>query len=91
MPLGAVSPQADESVTSDCDHHYGSRTTSVYLLANKFWDLGLTPAFPPIPIKETPTDAIYQLCEKREGFGTMVVPRSQNRAIKTLGRIWIKP
>jgi flavorubredoxin/flavin reductase (DIM6/NTAB) family NADH-FMN oxidoreductase RutF len=37
---------------------------SVYLLANKFRDLGLTPAFPPILIKETPTDATYQLCEE---------------------------
>jgi flavorubredoxin/flavin reductase (DIM6/NTAB) family NADH-FMN oxidoreductase RutF len=37
---------------------------SVYLLANKFRDLGLTPAFPPILIKETPTDATYLLCEE---------------------------
>ncbi len=82
MPLGAVSPQADESVTSDCDHHYGSRTTSVYLLANKFWDLGLTPAFPPIPIKETPTDAIYQLCEEAGGiwdYGCPAIAESSNQ------------
>jgi flavorubredoxin/flavin reductase (DIM6/NTAB) family NADH-FMN oxidoreductase RutF len=37
---------------------------SVYLLANKFRDLGLTPAFPPILIKETPTDVTYLLCEE---------------------------
>jgi flavorubredoxin/flavin reductase (DIM6/NTAB) family NADH-FMN oxidoreductase RutF len=37
---------------------------SVYLLANKFRDLGLTPAFPPILIKDMPTDATYQLCEE---------------------------
>lgn len=37
---------------------------SVYLLLNKFRDLGLTPAFPPIVVKEMPTDVTYQLCEE---------------------------
>ncbi len=37
---------------------------SVYLLAGRFRDLGLTPAFPPILVKQTPTDATYQLCEE---------------------------
>ncbi|MCA1995142.1 MAG: diflavin flavoprotein [Coleofasciculus sp. S288] len=37
---------------------------SVYLLLNKFRDLGLTPAFSPIVVKEMPTDVTYQLCEE---------------------------
>jgi flavin reductase (DIM6/NTAB) family NADH-FMN oxidoreductase RutF len=37
---------------------------SIYLLATKFRDVGLTPAFPPILVKETPRDATYQLCEE---------------------------
>ncbi|GAB1544305.1 diflavin flavoprotein [Scytonema sp. NUACC21] len=35
-----------------------------YPLLNKFRDLGLTSAFPPIQIKETPTDNTYKLCEE---------------------------
>ncbi len=42
----------------------GVDSESVYPLVNKFRDLGLTPAFPPIIIKETPTAATYQLCEE---------------------------
>ena len=37
---------------------------SAYLLVNKFRDLGLNPAFPPILIKETPTEETYHLCEE---------------------------
>ena len=42
----------------------GEDSESVYPLLNKFRDLGLTPAFPPILVKETPTEATYQLCEE---------------------------
>ncbi|MDF5728796.1 MAG: flavin reductase, partial [Rhizonema sp. PD38] len=37
---------------------------SVYPLVSKFRDLGTYPAFPPILVKETPTEATYQLCEE---------------------------
>jgi flavorubredoxin/flavin reductase (DIM6/NTAB) family NADH-FMN oxidoreductase RutF len=37
---------------------------SVHLLLSKFRDLGLNPAFPPILVKETPTEATYKLCEE---------------------------
>lgn len=42
----------------------GGDSESVYPLLNKFRDLGLTSAFPPILIKETPTEATYQMCEE---------------------------
>lgn len=42
----------------------GGDSESVYPLLNKFRDVGLHPAFPPILVKETPTDAIYHLCEE---------------------------
>ncbi len=42
----------------------GGDDESVYPLRNKFQELGLTEAFPPILIKETPTAAIYQLCDE---------------------------
>jgi flavin reductase (DIM6/NTAB) family NADH-FMN oxidoreductase RutF/NAD(P)H-dependent FMN reductase len=42
----------------------GGDSESVYPLLNKFRDIGLTPAFSPILVKETPTDATYHLCEE---------------------------
>ncbi len=42
----------------------GGDSESVYPLLNKFRDLGLTSAFPPILVKETPTEATYQICEE---------------------------
>lgn len=57
--LGATNPKQSfgvfESGAEDSE--------SAYLLVNKFRDLGLHPAFPPILIKETPTDSTYHLCE----------------------------
>lgn len=42
----------------------GGDSESVYPLLNKFRDLGLNSAFPPILVKETPTQATYQMCEE---------------------------
>jgi flavorubredoxin/flavin reductase (DIM6/NTAB) family NADH-FMN oxidoreductase RutF len=42
----------------------GGDSESVYPLLNKFRDLGLNLAFPPILVKETPGEATYQLCEE---------------------------
>ncbi|HEY9803029.1 MAG TPA: diflavin flavoprotein [Leptolyngbyaceae cyanobacterium] len=42
----------------------GGEDEPVYPLRNKFQELGLVEAFPPILIKEAPTQAIEQLCEE---------------------------
>lgn len=42
----------------------GGDDTSIYPLRNKFKELGLKEAFPNILIKDTPTEAIYQLCDE---------------------------
>ncbi|HBB31868.1 MAG TPA: diflavin flavoprotein A [Cyanobacteria bacterium UBA8803] len=58
--LGATNPKQSfgvfESGAQDSE--------SAYLLINKFRDLGLHPAFPPLLVKETPTDTTYHLCEE---------------------------
>lgn len=43
---------------------FGSDDEPIYPLANKFKELGLKVAFPPIRIKETPNENTYQLCEE---------------------------
>ena len=42
----------------------GGDDSSIYPLRNKFKELGLKEIFPNILIKETPTEAIYQLCDE---------------------------
>jgi len=42
----------------------GNDDESVYPLRNRFQEIGLTEAFAPILIKETPTDATLQLCDE---------------------------
>lgn len=42
----------------------GGNDEPVYPLLNKFRDSGLSVAFPPILIKETPTEAVYKQCEE---------------------------
>lgn len=42
----------------------GGNDQSIYPLAVKFNELGLKPGFPNITIKETPTEATYQLCDE---------------------------
>jgi len=42
----------------------GGDDESAYPLRNKFKELGLNEAFPAILIKETPSEATYQLCEE---------------------------
>ena len=42
----------------------GGDDDPIYPIVNRFRDLGLVPAFPPIQIKEIPTEATYQLCEE---------------------------
>ncbi len=42
----------------------GGDDASIYPLRNKFKELGLKEAFPNILIKESPTEAIYQLCDE---------------------------
>ncbi|MFQ4142057.1 diflavin flavoprotein [Chlorogloeopsis sp. ULAP02] len=55
-------------------------------LLSKFRDLGLTPAFPAIRIKETPTDNIYKLCEEAgTDLGQWVTRDKSIKAMKSLG------
>ncbi|MBD2209018.1 flavin reductase [Nostoc linckia FACHB-104] len=42
----------------------GGEDEPVYPLRNKFQELGLTEAFPPILVKESPTAALEQLCDE---------------------------
>ncbi len=42
----------------------GTDDESVYPLRNRFQEIGLTEGFPPILIKETPSEATYQLCDE---------------------------
>lgn len=60
----------------------GGDSESVYPLLNKLRDLRLTSAFPPILVKDTPTEATYQLCEEAgTDLGQLL---SRDRSIKQI-------
>jgi len=63
----------------------GGEDEPVYPLRNKFQEIGLTEAFPPILIKETPTRATEQLCDEA---GTDIgLWLNRDRAIKQIKSI----
>jgi flavorubredoxin/flavin reductase (DIM6/NTAB) family NADH-FMN oxidoreductase RutF len=54
-------------------------------LLNKFQDLGLTPAFPPIRIKQEPAENTYKLCEEAgTDIGQWVTRDKSIKAMKSL-------
>ncbi|MBE9007641.1 diflavin flavoprotein [Fortiea sp. LEGE XX443] len=72
-PQSAIVAQTALSTVLAAAHHKqaiglfesgGGEDEPVYPLRNKFQEIGLTEAFPPILIKETPTRATEQLCNE---------------------------
>jgi flavorubredoxin/flavin reductase (DIM6/NTAB) family NADH-FMN oxidoreductase RutF len=72
-PQSAIAAQTALSTILAAAHHKqaiglfesgGGEDEPVYPLRNKFQEIGLTEAFPPILIKETPTKATEQLCDE---------------------------
>jgi flavorubredoxin/flavin reductase (DIM6/NTAB) family NADH-FMN oxidoreductase RutF len=75
---------------------FGGADQSIDLLNNKFKDLGLTPAFPMIRVREQPHESTYQLCDEAGTDLGQLLTRKQTikqmKAIdaeldKALGRI----
>jgi flavorubredoxin/flavin reductase (DIM6/NTAB) family NADH-FMN oxidoreductase RutF len=58
--LAAIQPKQSIGLFESGD----SESTAIYPLVNQFRDLGLTPIFPPILVKEAPTESTYKLCEE---------------------------
>jgi flavorubredoxin/flavin reductase (DIM6/NTAB) family NADH-FMN oxidoreductase RutF len=64
----------------------GGDDEPIYPVLNKFRDLGLTPAFPAIQIKETPTENTYKLCEEAgTDIGQWVTRQRSIKQMKSLG------
>jgi len=62
--LSTVLAAAKEKQAVGLFESYGGDDEPIDPLLSKFRDLGLKEAFPAIRIKDTPTEAIYQLCEE---------------------------
>ncbi|MBD2186256.1 flavin reductase [Planktothrix sp. FACHB-1355] len=62
--LGTVLAAAKEKQIVGIFECYGGDDEPIDPLSIKFTELGLKVAFPPIRIKDTPTEATYQLCEE---------------------------
>ncbi|PMB41533.1 diflavin flavoprotein A [Fischerella thermalis CCMEE 5205] len=62
--LSTVLGSAKEKQAVGIFESHGGDDEPIYPLMNKFRDLGLTPAFPAIQIRETPTENTYKLLEE---------------------------
>ncbi|HEY9659244.1 MAG TPA: diflavin flavoprotein, partial [Allocoleopsis sp.] len=62
--LGTILAAANPKQTFGLFEVGGNDDESVYPLRNKFQEIGVREAFPPILIKETPTESTLQLCEE---------------------------
>ena len=62
--IGTILAAANGKQSIGMFESYGGDDEPVDPLLTKFREVGLTEVFPPIKIKETPSEAIYQLCEE---------------------------
>jgi flavin reductase (DIM6/NTAB) family NADH-FMN oxidoreductase RutF len=62
--LGTILAAANEKQVIGMFESYGDNDEPIDPLATKFRDVGLKTAFPAIRVKDTPNEAIYQLCEE---------------------------
>ena len=62
--LGTVLAASKEKQTIGMFESYGDDDEPIDPLLTKFREAGLKPAFPAIKIKDTPTEADYQVCEE---------------------------
>ncbi|NET31050.1 MAG: MBL fold metallo-hydrolase [Cyanothece sp. SIO1E1] len=62
--LSTVYTAANNKQAISVFESYGGDDEPVDPLFNRFRDLGLAEVFPPIRVKDTPTESIYQLCEE---------------------------
>lgn len=62
--IGTLLAAATEKQVIGMFESYGDDDEPIDPLLTKFKDVGLKPAFPAIKIKDTPTEADYQICEE---------------------------
>ncbi|HIK38430.1 MAG: diflavin flavoprotein [Geminocystis sp.] len=62
--IGAILASVSSKQYFGLYESYGGDDEPIYPLAVKLRELGLTEAFPPIRIKQTPQETTYQLCEE---------------------------
>ena len=62
--LGVILAAAKEKQVVGLFESYGDDDEPIDPLAGKFREIGIKAAFPPIRIKRTPQESIYQLCEE---------------------------
>lgn len=62
--LGTILAAVNAKQTVGLFESYGGDDEPIDTLKTKFEELAPVPAFPPLRVKDTPTEAIYQLCEE---------------------------
>lgn len=95
--MGTVLAAVESKQAIGLFESYGGNDEPIDPLLNQFRELGLTEAFPAIRIKDTPTEAVYQMCEEagvdlgqwltRDRRNIKQVKSSETDLYKALGRI----
>jgi flavorubredoxin/flavin reductase (DIM6/NTAB) family NADH-FMN oxidoreductase RutF len=94
--IGTILAAANEKQFLGLFECFGGEDRSIDLISNRFRDLGLSPAFAMIRVRENPSEAIYQQCEEAGTDVGQLLTRKENikqmKAIdvdldKALGRI----
>ena len=84
--IGTILVAADKKQFIGMYESYGGDDEPIDRLLTKFIDLGLTQAFPPIRVKDTPTEMTYQLCEESgTDLGQLVTQKSNIKQRKSVG------
>jgi flavorubredoxin/flavin reductase (DIM6/NTAB) family NADH-FMN oxidoreductase RutF len=83
--VGTILGAAKEKQAIGIFESGGGDDEPIYPMVNKFRDLGLTPGFPPIQIRETPSEATFKLCEESgTDLGQWVTRDRSIKAMKSL-------
>ena len=83
--LGTVLAAANEKQLIGVFESYGDDDEPIDPMLTKFREAGLKPAFPAIKIKDTPTEADYQLCEESgTDLGQLLTRKELVKKMKSL-------
>ncbi|ASC72116.1 Diflavin flavoprotein A 1 [Halomicronema hongdechloris C2206] len=83
--LGTILAAVHSKQTIGLFESYGGDDDPIDPLMSRFQELDVTPAFAPIRLKDTPTEATYQLCEETgTDFGQLLSQKDRLKQLKAL-------
>ncbi len=83
--ISTILAAANEKQAIGMFDSYGGNDEPIDPLINRFRDLGLKEGFPAIRVKDTPSEAVYQLCEESgTDLGQWLTQRDRTQKLKAI-------